>query len=60
MSDIERIKLKLDSKEPLEEELKEFISCIKEKRKPLVSGEHGRNALEVGLEILKKLKGYKQ
>ena len=59
MSDIKIIKPKLFSGEPLEAELKEFVSCVREGRKPLVSGEHGRNALEVGLEILRKLKGYK-
>lgn len=41
--------------EPLQEELKHFISCVKGGRKPLVSGEHGRDALEVALEIVRKI-----
>ncbi len=56
MSDIEIIKPKLLSREPLKTELEEFVGCIKGGKKPLVSGEHGKDALEVGLEILKKLK----
>lgn len=47
---------KLMKLEPLKEELKHFISCVKNKQKPLVSGEHGKDALEVCLEILSKIR----
>jgi predicted dehydrogenase len=50
---------KLAKLEPLKEEIKHFIGCIREKREPLVSGEHGRDALEVCLEILNKIRGKK-
>ena len=40
-----------EKKEPLKEELKDFIHCIKERKKPKVSAIEGRNALKVVLEI---------
>ncbi|MEW6558060.1 MAG: Gfo/Idh/MocA family oxidoreductase [Elusimicrobiota bacterium] len=55
MSDIEIIKPKLNAEEPLKQELEHFINCAKTGKKPLVTGEHGRDALEVAIEILKKL-----
>ncbi len=42
--------------EPLRQELEHFITCIREKRKPLVTIEDGKNALEVALEILAQIK----
>lgn len=42
--------------EPLRQELEHFITCIREKRKPLVTIEDGKNALEVALEILAQVK----
>jgi len=33
------------------EEIKHFISCIKERREPLVTGEDGRKALKTAIEI---------
>ncbi len=38
-------------KEPLREELKDFINCIMNGRKPLVTGMDGHNALKVALQI---------
>lgn len=38
-------------KEPLKEELMDFIACIREKRIPRVTAVEGRNALEVALRI---------
>jgi predicted dehydrogenase len=55
MDDIEIIRPRLKKHEPLQLELEHFVECVKEGKKPLVSGEHGRNAVEVALEILKKL-----
>ncbi|MFH1540539.1 MAG: Gfo/Idh/MocA family oxidoreductase [Elusimicrobiota bacterium] len=55
MSDIEIIKPKLKTEEPLKKELEHFINCVKTGKPPLVTGEHGRDALEVVVEILKKL-----
>lgn len=42
--------------EPLRQELEHFITCVREKRKPLVTIEDGKNALEVALEILAQVK----
>ena len=54
-SDIEIIKPVLKNEEPLKLELTHFLECIQHGKKPLVSGEHGRDALELGLEILEQL-----
>ena len=56
MSDIEIIKPKLKTEEPLKRELEHFINCVKTGKTPIVTGEHGREALSVAIEILKKLK----
>lgn len=49
--------IQTDKKEPLKEELIDFIRCIKERKKPMVSGIEGRNALMVALDIAEKIKG---
>jgi len=56
MLDIDVIKPKLKTQEPLKRELEHFINCVCEGKKPLVTGEHGRDALEVAVEILDMLK----
>ncbi|HNV72304.1 MAG TPA: Gfo/Idh/MocA family oxidoreductase [Candidatus Ozemobacteraceae bacterium] len=48
--------LEVHKAEPLRLELAHFIQCVCERRKPLVSIEDGKNALEVALEILSKIK----
>jgi predicted dehydrogenase len=40
-----------EHKEPLKEELIDFVRCVKERRRPLVSAVEGREALKVVLEI---------
>ena len=55
MSDIEIIKPKLKPEEPLKRELEHFINCIRTGKPPIVTGEHGRDALEIAIAILKKL-----
>lgn len=42
-------------KEPLREELKSFLDCVLQNRKPIVSGPDGLLALEVTLKALKKM-----
>jgi len=51
---------KPENKEPLREELKDFISCIKERRRPRVSAVEGREALKIVLEITEIIKRRKQ
>ena len=48
--------IKPENKEPLKEELKDFIRCIKERQRPKVSADEGRNALKVVLEISNSIK----
>lgn len=38
-------------REPLKEEIKDFIHCVESRERPRVSGAEGRNALAVALEI---------
>ncbi len=54
-SDIEIVKPHLEKEEPLRLELEHFLDCIKEGKQPTVTGEHGRDALDLGLEILEQL-----
>ncbi|MFC1512761.1 Gfo/Idh/MocA family protein [bacterium] len=51
LKDIEIISPKFKKNEPLLLELEDFIRCVKKKETPLVDGVHGRNALELALEI---------
>ncbi|MDB4349615.1 Gfo/Idh/MocA family oxidoreductase [Omnitrophica bacterium] len=53
---ITKKKLKIKKKEPLEKELVSFVDCVLHKRRPIVSGEEGRRALAVALEIGKKIR----
>ncbi|RCK81289.1 MAG: Oxidoreductase, Gfo/Idh/MocA family [Candidatus Ozemobacter sibiricus] len=48
--------LAVEKVEPLRLELEHFIQCIREQKKPLVTIEDGKNALEVALEILALIK----
>ncbi len=47
---------KIEIKDALEAELKHFISCVQEGKTPLVSGSHGRDALELALEVRREMK----
>jgi predicted dehydrogenase len=47
---------KAEKKEPLKEELKDFMRCVKERKKPKVSAAEGRNALKVVMEITNKIR----
>lgn len=55
-SDIQIESPKIQNYDQLECELNHFIECIKHGKQPLVSGQHGRDALEVVHEILKIIK----
>lgn len=49
--------LRPEKREPLKEELKDFIDCVKTRRMPRVSGIEGRDALKIALDITKILQG---
>ena len=55
---VERIELKGDGKEPLRAELESFISAVRGEGDLVVSGEDGRRALEVALNIVDRLEAY--
>ncbi len=40
-----------ENKEPLKEELSDFISCVQKRKRPLVSGKEAMDALEIALRI---------
>jgi predicted dehydrogenase len=46
----------LEKEEPLKVELKSFIDCVQARRAPVVSGEAGKRALDLALEIAQKIK----
>ncbi len=48
--------VKPESKEPLKEELRDFIYCVENRKKPRVSGIEAMEALEVALRITEILK----
>lgn len=47
--------VEVDVKEPLREEIEEFLSAIKEKRQPLVNGREGLIALKIALQASEKI-----
>jgi UDP-N-acetylglucosamine 3-dehydrogenase len=48
--------VKIDKREPLNDELAHFVSCVKDGSEPLVSGRNGRNALEVAIAAIQSYK----
>ncbi len=49
-------KLKIEKKEPLKEEIKHFIDCIKNKKEPVISGEVGLRTIKMVEAALKSVK----
>jgi len=47
--------LPIEKEQPLQKELESFIACVTHKTTPLVSGQVGREALAVALEIQKQI-----
>jgi predicted dehydrogenase len=45
----------ITKEKPLQKEISSFLNCIKTGNRPLASGEEGRQALSVALEVLKKI-----
>jgi predicted dehydrogenase len=58
LRDIEILKPRLSKKDSLSLELDDFIHCVAQKKSPLVSGRHGRDALHLAQEVLRALKVY--
>jgi len=53
--DIHHKKINIKKADSLKEELFDFIECVRSKKRPLVSGEEGREALAVALEISEQI-----
>ena len=49
-------KIDITKSDSLKEELTDFIECIRHKKRPLVSGEEGREALALALRIAQQIK----
>lgn len=45
----------IEKAEPLRVELESFIECVRARKRPLVSGEEGRDALKVASQIVERL-----
>jgi predicted dehydrogenase len=45
----------IKKEKPLQKEISSFLDCVKTGKRPLASGEEGRQALAVALDILKKI-----
>lgn len=48
--------INVEKKEPLKEELRDFVECIVSRRRPLVSAVEGRDALKIAIEIGERIK----
>lgn len=44
----------IEKKEPLKEELRDFVDCIIKRRKPIVTAVDGMNALKIAFKIIKE------
>ncbi|MGM0440912.1 MAG: Gfo/Idh/MocA family protein [Elusimicrobiota bacterium] len=53
--DVKRISPRIKKTQPLQEELKDFITSIKEEKEPRVTGKHGLTALKLAIDITKSL-----
>lgn len=59
LNDIEIITPKIEKKLPITEELKHFIECIENYKKPLTDVYKGTTALKLAIDICEKMKIYK-
>ncbi len=53
--DIRMLKPQIEQRDQLESELRHFIECVYKGKKPDVSGEEGRDALQLASEICRKM-----
>ncbi len=52
---IETLEVAVEKKEPLRAELEAFVSCVRSRQEPLVSGEDGLAALELALRVRREV-----
>jgi|CXWL01.1.fsa_nt_gi predicted dehydrogenase len=58
LKDVEYLRPKLSSTDPLRNEHQHFLDCIRHNRKPWPSGERGVEALKLALQISEELRRY--
>ena len=51
---IEAVEVPIEKGEPLAAELASFVECVMKRRDPVVSGEHGSQALQLAVEICRQ------
>jgi predicted dehydrogenase len=56
---IVRTRKRLKHEEPLKLELNHFLQCVREGREPAVTGEQGRNALEVAIRVVEQIESHR-
>jgi predicted dehydrogenase len=54
-SRLSRVEIPVARVEPLRQELMDFVSSVRSRRPPLVSGEAGRDAVAVAAQIIERL-----
>jgi len=59
LDDAELVSPRLEYQEPLKLELSHFISCVRNRTEPVVSGEDGIKALQIAESALESSKMYK-
>lgn len=52
---ITKTNIPIEKEEPLKKELESFIDCVRDNKRPVVSGEDGKEALRIALEISQKI-----
>jgi len=52
--------LPVDKEEPLRAELASFVHCVQTRERPVVSGEDGRNALRLALELSEQIRRFRE
>jgi predicted dehydrogenase len=54
---IKKKRIRIKKEEPLKKELESFVYCVLNSKRPIVSGEEAREALNVAIDITKQIKG---
>jgi len=52
---LKKRRIRIKKEEPLKKELESFVDCVMHNKKPIVSGEEAREALNVAIDITKKI-----
>jgi len=53
---IEALPVPIQKGEPLAAELASFVACVRDRRDPVVTGRHGKQALQLAVEICRQIR----